>query len=950
MRPAMSFLRNSVFLRGGIFLAPAAVASALFAGAVTSCAPQPIIGSVRSLQGSNAVSFVCLGNPTDASPLRTVDDCTHLSDAGRTINDFGVGVGGEGGQGGHTQGTDYLGEVPHLYALVTQTVRGEVAIVDLTAGSAGVLDHDPSTPGNNFLPIGSVPTAIVSTPGGTASFVATAEVSRPALYALPTKAIRPCSVDSTKCNEAAPTISSWPACVLPAPPGAMALVVDPAVAGKVRKSCNATTYDDPGTDSPVGNIDLEGGGRQKIVVALPTLGELAVIDAQTLLESKPGSTDGCIIERVIPLEADVPVEPIPPKPPASACVYPETPVPGPVVTYVPQPSGLSEADGKLYVGDLAAPLIHVIDTSDPCDAVELPPLLPTSAADPTRVVVTSQVSVTPRLTPDFKRYLYAIDVNDKSVMAFDVSDGSLSRSPITINGELNPLQDADRIRFAAAPQTLQMVVRDFPKGGPSKVAPFGTRCNPDPNETPCSDASEACQGVQYRTSTDFTVGAGPLTLRGTFALVGLSTGQLAVIDVDDYDAACRGPIDQSAALGCDPNSLASGLVTVDEQSCNVFLPNTPRAGNYLISNDTTGRHLPGITTYALLYDKNATLVEVKPDTARMHAPTGDKLAVNGVLLTPGTDGLIVDDNGQSQNALRVNLEDPRVHLSDQDWTVTFEGALPGFNTQAGALQLLDQVGGGTRQLVDESSLFCGHGVQSMAAVREELVAKGATGDVDAQARALADRLTITNPLADATNSYWKSAACTFQECSGTFGDDTTPTPGRDIVISEAYEDHLLLEPPAAPDTLVKCCFPTTVSYQVRPGNQWVVAGAIQGFSHHVIADPVTGHCRSSCDPRLERLDGRVRVTTDPQAPQKYLGPEFSFYVTGTGRRDDQFRFTTEGSFTPLRVVMTNSDRLAVQTKSIQFLPSIDHLVLSDGGLEGLLLVNGTLQGDPLQYF
>lgn len=39
----------------------------------------------------------------------------------------------------------------HLFALVTQTTRGEVAIVDLTAGN--VVDIDNSTPGINFLPV-----------------------------------------------------------------------------------------------------------------------------------------------------------------------------------------------------------------------------------------------------------------------------------------------------------------------------------------------------------------------------------------------------------------------------------------------------------------------------------------------------------------------------------------------------------------------------------------------------------------------------------------------------------------------------------------------------------------------------------------------------------------------------------------------------------------------------
>ncbi len=960
--------RGSLFAsisRGATGLAPALVVWAL-----TSCAPQPTVANVRSLQGTGAISFLCLGPPSESNPLRKLDDCTHLGDGERTITDFGASQGGAGGSYGGL-GTDVFGEVPHLYALVTQTVRGEVAIIDLTAGSANVLDHDPSTPGDNFLQIGGSPTAIVSTPGSTATFVATAETNRPAIYALPTHGLRPCGVDQTKCNEAAPTISSWPACVLPATPGSMTLVTDPTQGGKIRKSCGGVFEDptDPNSPQPdVGNIDLEGGGRQKLLVSLPELGELAVIDAQALLETPAGSTSGCVIERTIPLESLVKLPK--PDPPATGpgCVSPPAPKPGAATTYVSQPVAMTQSDGRLYVTDLGAPLIHVLDETDPCDMVELDPLLPASKEDPTRVVVTTEIAVSPRLTPSFKRFLYAVDVDDKSVMVFDVSDGAVEKTPlVTPNPTFNPLQPVDRIRFAGAPQTLQIVVRDQPKGANDHFAPFGTLCNPDPNETGCSDSSAACQGTVYRTSTsDYASGAGPLNLRGTFAIVGLSTGQLAVIDVEDYDAPCRGPIDQSKNLGCGAAS-GSGLVTSKEQSCNVVELNAPRSANYIVSDDNAGRHLPGITTFPLLYDKNATLVETSPMLTvlpQMHATAPEAsdspqaLAVNGISLLPESDGLITDDNGAKQNTLLFNLEDPRVHIADQDWTVTFEGPLPGFAGKTGALELQNVTGGGDRALRDDSSLFCTAGVQSLAAVREALASAGLTGaDLDAQAHILADRAAITNALPEATNPYWKAPTgeCTFQACQATFGDDTTPTPQRDIVILEAYEDHLDLDAPGPPDQLVKCCFPGLVSFDVRPGNQWAVVGSITGFLHHVIADPATGHCRDSCDPHLERMSSRARFTDDPTKPVELQTPMFRFYVTpaigaNDDRRGQQFRFTTEGSFSPLRVILTNTERKDVRPESITFLPSIDQLVLTDGALEGVLLVNGTLLGDPKQYF
>ncbi len=47
-------------------------------------------------------------------------------------------------------GTDK--ELPHLYALVTQTTRGEVAVIDTTSINNYVLDQDPSVPGRTSSP------------------------------------------------------------------------------------------------------------------------------------------------------------------------------------------------------------------------------------------------------------------------------------------------------------------------------------------------------------------------------------------------------------------------------------------------------------------------------------------------------------------------------------------------------------------------------------------------------------------------------------------------------------------------------------------------------------------------------------------------------------------------------------------------------------------------------
>ena len=76
------------------------------------------------------------------------------------------------------------GVVHELLGLVTQTMTGEVTVLNFSSGQ--VVDVDPATPAPSFLPVGGSPVDIATTPGGTASFVAVAEAGRQGIYALPT--------------------------------------------------------------------------------------------------------------------------------------------------------------------------------------------------------------------------------------------------------------------------------------------------------------------------------------------------------------------------------------------------------------------------------------------------------------------------------------------------------------------------------------------------------------------------------------------------------------------------------------------------------------------------------------------------------------------------------------------------------------------------------------------
>ncbi|MEZ4303035.1 MAG: hypothetical protein R3B70_49380, partial [Polyangiaceae bacterium] len=520
---------------------------ALAAGAVvlalsgSGCQQQSFEQTLPALQESGRISFVCLGPSESDSPFLPLRACRNV----RSDNacDFSSGdggaagtTGGTGGTGGDTGGAGGGGAggsnaggaapefsgTPHLYGLVTQTFRGEVALIDLTSkANDRILDQDPSVPGPSFLPVGDQPVGIVSTPGGTASFVTVAEVGREGIFAIPSlRLLRP-RIDpdnSSRCvstwdgMQAPPRLSSWPACSLPAAPGEPLLLNDPAdTDGFERASCD-DFYSEPPVGAPNGDLTTEGQGRQKLIVPIPSLGGFAVIDAQTLLDRPDGSFDPCPVDRWVLLDGEVPVVSPPAPPSGDACVGPAVPEPK-VVSGVPLPGGLTYGEDTLYLSDLALPVIHRYDVASACEPTPLPPLLPYSIEDPSRVVTTGRVSVTPHPTAGLKRYLYATDIDDRSVMVFDVSDGAATRTPLTrTHPEWTPTEPRDRIRVLSTPRDILIATRDLPRETPGTgVAPEGTFCDPSPDLKACSNdgtTTDCDPATLYRTADDYSGGAG----------------------------------------------------------------------------------------------------------------------------------------------------------------------------------------------------------------------------------------------------------------------------------------------------------------------------------------------------------------------------------------------------------------------------------------------------------
>ncbi|MCH2109421.1 MAG: hypothetical protein MK135_08825 [Polyangiaceae bacterium] len=815
----------------------------LFPGA---CATNTEPTDLSSLRRSGEATFLCVAADGSGRPLAECPQGARTEDGGLTV---GV-IGNE------------------LHALVTQTVSAEVAVIRVSGANefgfqdGGVLDVDRSNPGVTPLRVGQKPVDIVTTPGGHASFVGVGEIGREGIFALPTSCIFEPKEKEDGEFETIRDLTTWPACSLPASPGAMVMLTDPPnEAGEVRESCSSPYVEQvpnsaPDRDECLADLGTEQGveGRQKLLVALPQLGEIVVIDAQELLNRAQGSFDACKIEATLPLEVNIPelvTQPIP-----ADLVVDQCPGWGGIQTYDIQgdyearPSDFSYRDGALLVADSGAPIIHIIDAQEPCALRELDPLFATSLDSPERVVVTSKVEVSPK-TPDGRQYVYALDeVGEQaaSIMVYDITPGAVSRAPLVRSGSQEmPLEPADRIEFAAPVKDVSFALFDEPYVDPiTETGTIGVRCDPDPNIP--SDAVPA----RYRTASDAQSGALPATLRGLFGFALLGSGSLAVIDIDDFDAACRRPArlnpkSSEDFRGCfgDRDDLsyytddgtATGEPTVsDEDSCRAVDPHRARSRTLIKSSEGIGTGAPSLGGYARLsYDrrelpmsrlttegkKNPILLGVDFEPTGPVDPEEAQVFVGTKLFTR-TDPdnlLIINPNIAEKGSIVLPFNQPRAYPTTETVTVAYEGDLDGLH-QSGLIEY-PEGGANIFTLRDQLGQFCDAGVQDLPLTAEVATERfSLDGEaVDRFAAQHGDYIQVVSDVADEDDPYWEEndlppapageprtcgntlqdigqgRSSLFEFCDQFFADADTGTdaPARDMRILNAYQDHLTVE-------------------------------------------------------------------------------------------------------------------------------------------------------------
>ncbi len=872
-----------------------------------ACGRKPQAVELSSLSRSGASSFFCMGPGGTPAPLI---DCP----LGDLTSSGALSI----------RRPDYA-----LHALVTQTLTAEVAVIrvanqDSVGGlSAKVLDVDPSNPGVTPLRIGGQPTDVVTTPGGRASFVTVAEPGKEGVFALPTQCVFAPGADETRRD-----LTTWPACRLPSAPGAMVMLVDPE---EGREFCsggpsNEASYADDDAECRVDlGQETYRPGRRKLVVSLPREGKLVVLDAQELLDREQGSYDDCLIDAELPLNAEFPAglsQPLP----SDLQSDDRVDVSYPLLegSYSARPVGMDLRDDLLAVADLGAPLVHLLDVADPCAVEELPALYATSYASPDRVVVTSEVAISP-VTEAGEQFVYAVDtLGDElaSLVPFDISTSSASRFPLLRSGSaLLPFEAPDRIQFNAAVKDVAFAQLDRPiSDGVLGQSVSKVSCDPDPQ------VSEDALSAQYRPGSG-SIGAAPAVLRGTFAYALLSDGRMSVVDVEDYDAACRRPVslntgDEMDHRGCvsDPDDIEfytqdeteTGVPTVsDETSCRVVVPHRARSARFVETVEGASIQAPSLRAHPRLsrYGRGLTISRLTPEgkknpillgadfadsKGRRLAPAqvhvGSKLYVAG----EGNDPLIVDPNLAERAAPVLPYYEPRAYPSSEVVTVSYEGDID--RTRSGGD--LEEPSEGISRFEDHIQGFCDRGVQGrrlteeMGSDRFELEG----GALERFVERHTDYLQVANLLLDESDPYWDGEGATcgegFNRQSGTgydlcdsvfrVGDGEELAPERDLSIVEAHDDYLLVTPRGLTDSdeadstleLMRCCFPTQLKYRLRAGHQWVVRGEASGFQHPIVSDEQDpeGACKYDDSPLAEFLWGRAFEVsnnncqiTDPEA-------------------------------------------------------------------------------------
>lgn len=860
-----------------------------------SCSTATVVNTTYNLSRANDVAFVCLQTGDGRVTPLSLSQCGLNSSDNTSTTDV------------RDPSTGALIAYRHLYAVVSQSERGELAVVDLAAASGtSLIDNSPEYPGFSFIPVGGLPTAIVSDvrAAGTPSSIWIASTSDRAVKRIDASTIL---YNPRRASDAGRQI----------------------IRGEARLPMNSAPRD----------LALDTvGGRTLLYATVPDRAAIAVFD---------------VTDPTAPV--DLGLTPIGAAPDADASVDGGLDASvdagdggAPAGESHPTAIAVDAESHRVYVADDRTTFVHVLEGA---------PLRETGRVDlgvPTRsLAVTGWAR---RLTCDGEavdpdhygraKYLYAAHATTGAVYVYDLARGARvmpNRLPVP-NPEqrlLDPSLAEDRVALTT-PAVALVPINTAEYVGPNAAGDIAV-------SDACRSTTTGCRGADQ---------IGPGFLHGVFVGAIARDGSLSVIDVDDYDAPARANspnvIDSargyrfvrhapraSTALTTGANVAApptlSTLVRGTQRVQTSESPNTPALGclrERMVSDTTPCAAVGdgGVANFGIELAPRAT-----PDNSLLPvprvAPNDAGVATPDVMVMPA-EPACAGPRDAGSDAASMPVGEPTLLAGDpytvrnDAWTLTYEGVLPYLDlTNASFTALAD----GRVQLDAPSAAFCTRGT---------LVERPYASD---QVTLLGD----PSPLP--ANA----------ECGRVFGTAATPF-ARDFEVVEAWQDHLVLSMPAGVTAAtLRTCFPLAARVQVRARNQWVVTSANTGLLTAVRAD-ATGRCvldtarQTAVEAIARTCLARVPVTSRtgapclagracmgaptgsvaPAATPVFANPYFCLQVfppvTGATSRDTQLTFAIANAWQPTRVEASFFPTAA------RFLPSVNRFYVVDTQSTGLI--------------
>ena len=664
-----------------------------------------------------------------------------------------------------------------LLALVPQQTRGEVAAVELSSDPPRVIDSDRRVPGFTFVEVGEVPTAIaVSRRNPVCTWVANRGSSD--LSAIETARFREESLGTGMPTDALALDTEGRT----GRPHAMVMHDD----GVVRELYVTLPEDGVVARVPV-TMDESGGcafGALEILPPLPDVPEAPTgpSDEPTLLpiaEQDPATLAICVAS-----DARQPQLALPPTEAVIEPLPAELPAPAPREIVVERDDAGDAV--ALLIGDSARPVIYRYDLATRAFGASI------RTDGPVRDLTLTAPVPDVAGGPATRRYVYAIDARDGSVMVIDESTGQLVPVGPALGGR--PL----RLPFTAPARAIEAIDRRGTGGECLEADP-----------PPSADV-----------------------LRGVFVSVALADGSIRFVDVHDEDAVCRAA---SAAMPACTETF------IGAQQYSFIRRHRPRIANRVIESVSL-REAPSVTlegvTTRFAASGQVEDEELVPDLVAVDCPVEDGLGP--VFGTPNPD--------MPESSFLCAVVDPWA-AEPQSWSITWQGAIPQTASIAGGFVEL----GDGRVALDTRLALCERGVlgpEGVAGVSPEAPEAGYPGDLLAitgalpeAAAAMADCRALAGVQEGDTGAGEPLLVAIDEVRVG-------PTSGAGVAFASriVVRADAIVQDATRGDTgftvadLVRCYEGELVPFDIRVRERFAVVGSRVGFAHRVIADEAAGHC------------------------------------------------------------------------------------------------------------